>query len=166
MSEDSPLRRQVEELMVEAAATCHPYDVILAQRLIAKLGELMDFIDAQHVITGARIKDWGAEVSKNILLQAEVVRLRCELEEEHIQYMILKSDLEAAEAKRETARRTLRDTMVENERLRGIIAKSTLPCLYCGLPGDEMIKCALGFPGCGRADDLMSDPALDLEEHP
>ena len=153
MSEDSPLRRHVEELIKDARETA--WDVAhwpVAQGMMDQLAVLMDFIDAQHGITGARIKDWGAEVSKNNLLQAKVEMLR--------------SDLEAAEAKRETARRTLHDTMVENERLRGIIAKSTLPCLYCGLPGDEMIKCTLGFPGCGRADDLMSDPALDLEEHP
>lgn len=45
----------------------------------------------------------------------------------------------------------------ENDRMRYIIASSNLPCLYCGLPGADMAKCPDGFPGCGRADDLMHD---------
>lgn len=43
----------------------------------------------------------------------------------------------------------------DNEVLRGIIAESDLPCLYCKLPKAEMNKCRSGFPGCGRADDLL-----------
>ena len=43
----------------------------------------------------------------------------------------------------------------ENDKLRGIIAKSSLDCMYCGLPKADMAKCAHGFPGCGRADDMM-----------
>ena len=43
----------------------------------------------------------------------------------------------------------------ENDKLRFIIADSDLDCIYCGLKKCEMLKCASGFPGCGRADDLM-----------
>ena len=43
----------------------------------------------------------------------------------------------------------------ENDTLRGLIAKSNLPCVYCSLPASDMAKCSSGFPGCGRADDLM-----------
>lgn len=42
----------------------------------------------------------------------------------------------------------------ENDRLRKFIAESDLDCMYCGLPKADMAKCELGFPGCGRADDL------------
>lgn len=45
--------------------------------------------------------------------------------------------------------------MKENMTMRKIIAESDLPCLYCKLPGAEMGKCKSGFPGCGRADDMM-----------
>ena len=44
----------------------------------------------------------------------------------------------------------------ENDKLRGIIAKSDMDCVYCGLPKKDMGRCYLGFPGCGRADDLMN----------
>lgn len=43
----------------------------------------------------------------------------------------------------------------ENNTLRGIIANSDLPCIYCGLSKAEMGKCDRGFPGCGRADDMV-----------
>jgi hypothetical protein len=42
----------------------------------------------------------------------------------------------------------------ENTRLRGIIARSPLPCIYCGLT--NIAECARGFPGCGRADDITA----------
>ena len=43
----------------------------------------------------------------------------------------------------------------ENDKLRGLLAKSDLDCVYCGLPKRDMGRCYFGFPGCGRADDLM-----------
>lgn len=43
----------------------------------------------------------------------------------------------------------------ENNKLRGIIAYSDVPCLYCRLPKVDMLKCEKGFPGCGRADDMV-----------
>lgn len=43
----------------------------------------------------------------------------------------------------------------ENKKLRGLLAKGDADCLYCGLPKKDMAKCSHGFPGCGRADDLM-----------
>lgn len=45
----------------------------------------------------------------------------------------------------------------ENTRLRAV---SKDPCVYCQLPAAEMAKCASGFPGCARADDLMRCPEL------
>lgn len=44
----------------------------------------------------------------------------------------------------------------ENSILRGFIAKSDLPCVYCNLPKAETGKCPSGFPGCARMDDLMA----------
>ena len=44
----------------------------------------------------------------------------------------------------------------ENDKLRAYIADSTYPCLYCGLSKEDTAKCVHGFPGCGRADDLMT----------
>ena len=46
----------------------------------------------------------------------------------------------------------------ENDKLRSMLAKSPADCPYCGLPAADMAKCALGFPGCNRADDLMAGP--------
>lgn len=41
----------------------------------------------------------------------------------------------------------------ENNYLKGILATQNRPCIYCGLK--DMSKCARGFPGCSRADDLF-----------
>lgn len=41
----------------------------------------------------------------------------------------------------------------ENTTLRTLVAIQPTACIYCGLT--EMAKCASGFPGCARADDLM-----------
>ena len=46
----------------------------------------------------------------------------------------------------------------ENAELRFQLANSPLPCVYCKLPADDMAQCARGFPGCGRADDLLNAP--------
>jgi hypothetical protein len=46
----------------------------------------------------------------------------------------------------------------ENDLLRYLLAKSEEPCVYCSLKKADMNRCASGFPGCGRADDLMYDP--------
>lgn len=46
----------------------------------------------------------------------------------------------------------------ENTRLRAALANSKDPCVYCQLPKEEMAKCAFGFPGCGRADDMTGCP--------
>jgi hypothetical protein len=51
----------------------------------------------------------------------------------------------------------------ENDKLRGIIAWSALPCIYCSLPLGEQGKCASGFPGCARADDQMCHTPLEAE---
>lgn len=41
----------------------------------------------------------------------------------------------------------------ENNTIKMILAKQAIPCLYCGL--EDMSKCAKGFPGCAKADDLI-----------
>ena len=43
----------------------------------------------------------------------------------------------------------------ENTKLRGILARSKEPCVYCGLT--DMSLCQSGFPGCSRMDDLLAD---------
>ena len=43
----------------------------------------------------------------------------------------------------------------ENDVLRGKLAMSELPCVYCGLDKGDWEKCPHGFPGCGRADDAL-----------
>lgn len=43
----------------------------------------------------------------------------------------------------------------ENEKLRVLLATSNANCAFCGLPAAEMAKCASGFPGCSRADDMI-----------
>lgn len=48
----------------------------------------------------------------------------------------------------------------ENVRLRAALATSKDPCVYCQLPAAEIAKCAAGFPGCARMDDLMGCPEL------
>lgn len=43
----------------------------------------------------------------------------------------------------------------ENTILRGLLARSGEPCIYCELPRARMGECESGFPGCGRMDDLL-----------
>lgn len=42
----------------------------------------------------------------------------------------------------------------ENNTVRDLLARSDIPCVYCGLSKADMSKCVHGFPGCSRADDL------------
>ena len=44
----------------------------------------------------------------------------------------------------------------ENIELRALLAHGSDPCIYCGLPAKELSKCVMGFPGCGRADDMLA----------
>lgn len=43
----------------------------------------------------------------------------------------------------------------ENAAMRQELANSDRPCVYCGLPAEDLAKCAHGFPGCSRADDML-----------
>jgi len=43
----------------------------------------------------------------------------------------------------------------ENDFMRLRLAESDKACAYCDLPKAEMGRCASGFPGCARADDLF-----------
>jgi hypothetical protein len=44
----------------------------------------------------------------------------------------------------------------ENNCMRKLIADSNMDCVYCGLSRADMGKCASGFPGCARADDMAA----------
>ena len=44
----------------------------------------------------------------------------------------------------------------ENDKLRALLAKGGGACVYCGLPAADIAKCARGFPGCGRMDDIVA----------
>lgn len=44
----------------------------------------------------------------------------------------------------------------ENDFLRRMVAESDLPCVYCQLPKADMARCASGFPGCARGDDMIA----------
>ena len=59
---------------------------------------------------------------------------------------------------------TIEELQAENDKLRLIIAKSNLDCIYCELPKADMAKCVHGFPGCGRADDLVLDPNFGVQD--
>lgn len=50
----------------------------------------------------------------------------------------------------------------ENTKLRVLLAKSNLACVYCGKK--EMSQCPSGFPGCARMDDLMADPSAMTDQ--
>lgn len=52
-------------------------------------------------------------------------------------------------------RSRITDLERENDVLRKRLAVSNADCPYCGLPAADMAQCAHGFPGCGRADDIM-----------
>jgi hypothetical protein len=43
----------------------------------------------------------------------------------------------------------------ENTTLRNLLARSNADCPYCGLPAEDINRCVHGFPGCGRADDML-----------
>lgn len=45
---------------------------------------------------------------------------------------------------------------IENDLLRGLLAKGGKDCIYCGLPAADIAKCKSGFPGCARMDDIMA----------
>jgi hypothetical protein len=60
--------------------------------------------------------------------------------------------------KNESLKKELEDQEMEFRKFRGAVARGNGDCVYCGLSKDDMIKCAHGFPGCGRADDITDDP--------
>lgn len=48
------------------------------------------------------------------------------------------------------------DLAKENDVLRGLLARGNKDCVYCNLPAAEISRCARGFPGCGRMDDIVA----------
>jgi hypothetical protein len=80
------------------------------------------------------------------------------------------AELARMAAKRDTARLLLAqaqrerdEARSENDKLRGLLAKSDKDCPYCGLPAAEISKCEQGFPGCGRMDDIISAQGTKAE---
>lgn len=59
-----------------------------------------------------------------------------------------------------------RALLAENAALRSALANSPGACVYCQLPANEMNRCASGFPGCGRADDMQGCPHFGSTEIP
>jgi hypothetical protein len=55
------------------------------------------------------------------------------------------------------------ELIAENDKLRYLLAKGNDPCIYCGLPKADVLKCQSGFPGCGRADDLMAGETMKVK---
>lgn len=53
--------------------------------------------------------------------------------------------------------RNIEKLRAENDKLRALLANGSDPCIYCGLPKADMAKCEHGFPGCGRADDMLNN---------
>lgn len=51
----------------------------------------------------------------------------------------------------------------ENDALRAAWGNSDKPCLYCDLSAQDLARCQLGFPGCGRADDMIMCPHFAAE---
>lgn len=58
----------------------------------------------------------------------------------------------------EQAEKELAEVRIENTRIRAALAVSKDPCIYCQLPAADIGKCAAGFPGCARADDISGCP--------
>lgn len=65
----------------------------------------------------------------------------------------IEASLDGALAEIEALRAEVAKLRSENTTLRALVAAQPTPCVYCGLT--EMSKCASGFPGCARADDLI-----------
>lgn len=54
----------------------------------------------------------------------------------------------------------------ENDFMRLRLAESDKACVYCDLPASDAAKCASGFPGCARADDLYACDRMTVrDEH-
>jgi hypothetical protein len=53
------------------------------------------------------------------------------------------------------ARQSQKQLTAENSKLRAILARADVPCIYCGIT--DMSQCTRGFPGCARMDDLQHD---------
>ena len=65
-------------------------------------------------------------------------------------------DLEVYERLLENLRQENSYLKRENNVLRALAAHGQADCPYCGLPAADISKCARGFPGCSRADDMMA----------
>jgi hypothetical protein len=53
--------------------------------------------------------------------------------------------------------RNIEQLSAENDKLRSLLANGSDPCIYCGLPKNDIAKCEHGFPECARADDMLNN---------
>lgn len=57
---------------------------------------------------------------------------------------------------------SVKELKAENDKLRGLLAKGSGDCVYCGLPAADISKCPSGFPGCARMDDIVNAPESEF----
>jgi hypothetical protein len=94
---------------------------------------------------------------------AELARMAAKLGCDLIDATRLRHERDTARLLLAQAQRERDEARSENDKLRGLLAKSDKDCPYCGLPAAEISKCEQGFPGCGRMDDIISAQGTKAE---
>lgn len=59
---------------------------------------------------------------------------------------------------------SIRGILEENDKLRGLLAQGKGDCVYCSLSAADIAKCASGFPGCARMDDIVNAPDTEKDQ--
>ncbi len=95
--------------------------------------------------------------------QLETMRASCaQAARDAVQFQDERNALSAqcqdVRAQRDTAQAERDRLSKENDHMRGLLSHGSDPCIYCGLRASEMGRCARGFPGCARGDDMMNAP--------
>jgi len=137
--------------------------------------EIKGKLDIDGVFMGISREDLQEIFSYIDELKERIIKIEHDRNKEIEEIRQLRSDdaFDAAEMNTENAhlrfeiiqlkaamKSTVSEIESENTRLRAALAHSDQPCSYCSLPADEIAKCKSGFPGCGRADDMMGCPHL------
>lgn len=116
-------------------------------RLDAALAEVAKLRAENNVLRNLPSRNPGKSVyPEMVALRAEVAQIGSYCQTLTDAKVELAAELGEAQAEVEKLR-------AENTTLRTLVAIQPTACIYCGLT--EMAKCASGFPGCARADDLM-----------